>query len=286
MAGLGYFGLLLQQNPQLAQNPAFLAALENGGAGALGTHTPAPAPSYSTSNNPTNVDPTTVTGNAQQIASLAPAPIQDFGNIAQVAPTYAQAATVDPNQTQSYLNQYENVTNQSLQPYFQQQQMQLQEADAARGIQNTGAAGYLQGNLLGQQGATLAGQFAPLVQRSYGYQQDDIAANQANAQSANQFNATQANQAAGTNAGYYNQALVANYNAYNNYLNQLYGSGSNEQNSLLAAYLNSFGANTGVTNAMSQGLAGTQNAYNNVFNQASQNQQNTIGNAALALGGA
>lgn len=279
----GYYQQLLAQNPSLANNPQFVssAGMQTQAQQAPTQQSPT---GYSTSNNPTLADPNSVTGSAGQIGATAPAPIQDFGGIAQVAPTYAQAATVNPNQTQQYLNQYEQLTNQSLQPTFQQQQMQLQESDAARGIQNTGAAGYLQGNLLGQQGATLAAQYAPLVQQSYGYQQGDISQNQANQQAVNTGNASTANAAAGTNAGYYNNAVGANYNAYNDYLQQLQGEGANQQNALLSAYLNSFGANTGVSNVLSQGLSGTQNAYSNVFNTASNQASQDAGAAAAAFG--
>lgn len=269
MAGLPYFQQLLAQNPALANNPAFLHAIQGAGQpGTAGQQTQAQQP-FSTSNHPTNTDPASVTGNPQQIAGLAPKPIQDFGGTPQVAPTYA-----DPNQNPAYINAYEQLTQQSLEPYFQQQQMQLQESDAARGIQNTGAAGYLQGNLLGQQGATLAGAYAPIVQQGYGYTQQDIQGNQ-----------QAANQAATQNAGYYNADRTSNYDAYNQYLQNLYGSGANQQNSLLTAYLNSFGANSGVSNVASQGLAGTQNAYSNTLGNAQQQASQNAQTAAAAFGG-
>ena len=140
---------------------------------------------------------------------------------------------------------------------------------------NSGAAGYAESNLLGQQGATTAAQYAPLISQAFGYDQGDLSQNAANQQAVNLTNAGASNATAATNAGAYNTAVGENATAYNNYLNELYGAGTNEQSALLSAYLNSFGANTGVTNALSQGLAGQQNAYADTYANA-VNQQNQI----------
>ena len=209
-----------------------------------------------------------------QVQSLAPLPLSAFGQLGQINPTYAGAASIDPNSAQAYYNQYAQMLQQSLAPYNQQQDQQLQSDMAARGVQNSGTGSYLMGNLQGQQQANLAGQLAPMVSQAFGYQQNDLTGNAANQQQANIYNAGQANAATGQNVGYYNQALGQYGNQYNNYLNELFGAGQGQQNSLLSSYLNSFGPSTGVTNAMTSGMNAATGLYGNVYgSQLSAQQQ-------------
>jgi hypothetical protein len=222
---------------------------------------------------------------AAQVANTAPAPVQDFGAIPQVAPTYANATTVNPQQSQQYLNQAEGLEAQALAPTFQQQQMQLQDSDAARGISNSGAAGYLQGNLQGQQASALASADAPMVAQGYSYSQSDIAANQNAQNTANLTNAAASNAAANTNAGYYASAVGTNAANYNNYLSALNAQGDTQSNALLSAYLNSFGANTGVTSAINTSEAGASNVFGSTYGAAQQNENQELTDAGLALGG-
>jgi ABC-type cobalt transport system substrate-binding protein len=256
---------------------------------------------------------------AAQIASTAPVPVQDFGATAQVNPTYAQAAaavapsqaqaaTVDPNQSAAYMQQAYAQNAAALAPTFAQQQSQLQDSSAARGISNSGAAGYLQGNLQGQQASALASADEPITAQGYSYSQADLSQNQANQQATNfanqnannqvnEYNASNqqavnsqnaqaSNAASDTNAQYYQNNVNADANDYNAYLSALYGSGSGEANSLLSAYLNSFGPNTGVESTINTQEGATANTYNNVYNSAAQQQAQTEQTAALAAGGA
>jgi hypothetical protein len=86
-------------------------------------------------------------------------------------------AYIDPNQNQEYLQQYEQEFEQGVAPTFALQQSQLQDSNAARGISNSGAASYLQGNLLGQQAAATAAGIDPILQQAYGNTQQDILTN-------------------------------------------------------------------------------------------------------------
>lgn len=123
-----------------------------------------------------------------------------------------------------------------------------------------------------------------MLSQGFSYQEATALANQ---QAQNQMtgaNMNAANAATATNAGYYNEALTGNAASYNEYLARLYGTGSSTANSQLAAYLNSFGPNSGVTSAMNTGLAGTQNAYTNVYNQASAGQAQSLQALGMAAG--
>jgi hypothetical protein len=240
---------------------------------------------------PSNVTPMNYAGQStgSTINATAPANIQSFGGTAQVAPTYANAATIDPANAQSYLNQYEGALYSSLQPGFEQQDQQLAQSNAARGITNSGSAGQLEGNLYGQQAAALASGMTPLVSQGFGYAQQDVTGNAANQQTVNLANAGYGNTASMYNANAYNTDVNANASAYNNYQNELLGYGSGEQNSLLSAYLNSYGPNTGVESVANTGAGNTGSVYGNVFGEQLNNQNqayNQLGqDAGAAFGG-
>ena len=249
----------------------------------------APAGSVSSTAAPVSAStaPAPLSPSPGAINATAPAPVQAFGPTAQVGTTYANAATVDPNSAQQYLNQYEQAFNTSMAPQYQQQQQQLENSLQARGLQNTGAGGQLDQQLLASQGATTASAYDPLIQQAFGYNQADTSQNASNQQGVNSQNASASNSSALANAGFYTNNVNQNANSYNSYLNTLYGSGANEQNSLLTAYLNSFGPQSGVTNAMSQGLSGQQNAYTNTLygaNAAAASNTNAAA-SAFAAGG-
>jgi len=235
-------------------------------------------------------------------ASDAPLPIQSFGALPGVTPTYAQyasqfgGATVDPAQSQQYMQTAYAQNAAALQPGFAQQQQQLQDSNAARGISSSGAAGYLQGNLLGQQSSALAAADEPITSQGYSYSQADLLANQQAQQQAglsnqglqqqtNLANANIANAASDTNAGYYANALSGNANAYNNYLATLEQQGYNTGNEAYQTYLGSFGPNPGVQ----QSISGAQNAGESGFNSGYQGAvagQNAVLGAAGAAAGA
>jgi hypothetical protein len=266
-----------------ANNPATglpYGAVDNAGAGgATGV------PSGQSGNNPIYSTPQGAgLPTAAQVAALAPPSVTQFGALPSVDPTYANAATVDPNQNKQYIQQYEQLMQQSLQPTFAQQDQQLQDSNAARGISSSGAAGYLQGNLLGQQGATLAGADAPIVQQGYGYTQQDIAQNQANQQQVNVGNAAASNAADNTNAGYYAAAVGSNQSAYDQFLSQLYGTGAGLSGTEESAYLNSFGPNTGVQGDINTAEAGAGQTFQSAYGNASSLQGAALGLGAEAAG--
>lgn len=192
------------------------------------------------------------------VAATAPLPYQQFGSIASVNP-----AMLDPA---SYYAQYGQYVSQGMQPYFQQQQQQLNADLRARGIQDSGAAGYLEGNLLGQQGAQVE-------QGALRYGTEGALSNQ-----------QAANQAAYFNAGQYANATQQNFDAYNNYLQQLLGLGGGELGGLQSAYLNSFGPNTGVQSGFGSVLSGTGKTYGDVYSGAQQAQAQQMQMAMMALG--
>lgn len=229
--------------------------------------------------------PSAIAPSPSSIAATAPASVQSFGQLGYVAPTYANAATVDPNSSAQYLAQYEQATQNALNPTFQQQQLQLQEANAARGISNTGAAGYLQGNLQGQQGATLSAAYSPLINAAMGYNQQDVAQNAAQQQAANLQNATAATDTSALNAGTYNTALNTNAQDYNQYLSSLQTAGEQEQQALLSAYLNSFGSATGVQSILGTGLNNEANAYSSIYGDQTGEMDAMLGGAGAAMGG-
>ena len=205
---------------------------------------------------------------ASNVLGAAPQPLQAFGGIPQVNPTYA-----DPNQNLGYAQAYQQLMDQSLQPTFQAQDQSEQDQLAARGISSSGAAQDLTNQLYQGQGATVAGANAPIVQQAYSNTQQDITGNVASA-----------NAAANTNASYYNEALTGNANTYNNYLQTLEGQGYNTGNEELVAYLNSFNPSSGVTSAYNTATGGVTGAASNAFSSANQAQGSALGGAAEGLG--
>jgi hypothetical protein len=181
-----------------------------------------------------------------------------------------QATTVNPNQNLAYIQQYEKLNQQAMQPTFQQQNEALAEQSNARGLSG-GAAQYFSNNLAQQQGATMAQMNAPIVQQGYGYGQQDIQSNQAalntqglaNQGYQNQFglaNMGAQNTQSLANQGYQNQFGLANL-GYNNAANQF--NAGNQQTTNLA--------NAGYGNAANQyNATNLQNA--NLANQQAQNQ--------------
>jgi len=261
-----------------------------------------PGSSYSYAGAPNVTYSGPIANGATGMSSTAPAPMQAFGGTPNVAPTYASAASgnaaqIDPATAQQYLSQYEGALGQSLQPGFQQQQQQLEGDLASRGIQDSGAASYDMGNLLGQQAATYASNIQPMISQGFGYAQQDANTNVGNQQQmgltnlgyqqeANMANAGYGNTASMTNANYYAQDRNANASAYNNYQNELFGQGASEQNALLAAYLGSYGPQTGVTNAMGSAMGNQGSIYGNMFNTATQGEYNALSSGAAAAAAA
>jgi hypothetical protein len=251
------------------------------------------------------------------VASLAPLPVQDFGALPSVDPSYATAydanpasagaATVDPSQNPAYMQAEYAQTAAALQPQFAQQQSDLQDSSAARGISNSGAAGQLQGNLLGQQASALSAAEEPITAQGYSYEQADITQNQANQQATglanagfvqqanlanagantqnSQYNAGVGNTAAQENANYYAGALGTNASNYNNYLNTIEQQGYNTANEGYGAYLNSFLPNSGVQTTISGAESGANNAYNTAYGGAQAGANAALGAAGSAFGG-
>jgi hypothetical protein len=205
---------------------------------------------------------------ASAVLGTAPQPLQAFGGIPQVNPTYA-----DPNQNLGYAQAYQQLMDQSLQPTFQAQDQSEQDQLAARGISSSGAAQDLTNQLYQGQGATVAGANAPIVQQAYGNTQQDITGNVASA-----------NNAAATNAGYYNEALTGNANLYNTYEQTLEQQGYNTGNEELVAYLNSFNPSSGVTSAYNTATGGAQGAASNAFSSANAAGGSALGGVAGGLG--
>lgn len=234
-------------------------------------------PKYTPLQAPGNLNPTNVN-------ATAPAPYQQFGNIPQLSPTFYSAVNANPFQQQQYLKQYDQLYAKGLQPFFNQQQLSLNQADAARGISDSSAASYLQSNLQGQQAGQVAQGEAPMVQQAFAQTQQDVLSNQAAQNAARQYGADVSNQTSAANAQYYNQAVTGNEAAYNSYLQSLYGSGANMQNTLLTAYLNSFGPNTGVTNAMGTELGGLGNTYSDIYGSMLQGSGSAMGGIGQGLG--
>lgn len=186
--------------------------------------------------------------------SAAPAPVGAFGATPSVS-----ATLMDPNQNLQYMQSYEQNVRSALQPQFDQQNQQLQDQSAARGISSSGSAQYLQNNLDAQQAGVLASAQNPIIAQGYGYTNAALTGN-----------ANEANYVTNTNAAYYNQDRNANASAYNNYQNELLGLGSGVYGSQESAYLNSFGPNTGVTNSFGQALGAGANVFGNTLSSANQ----------------
>lgn len=171
---------------------------------------------------------------------------QGFGTLGYVNPSY-----VNPQQSQQYMDQYEQLVSKGLQPTFQQEDQQLQDSNAARGISNSGAASYLQSDLLGEQAGVVAGAQAPIVSQGYGYTQQDL----------------QGNQQAANAASFYNAGT------YNNY-----------ENELMTGYLNSFGPNTGVSSAYGEGIGGIGSTVGGVYGSALQGEGSALGGLGEGFG--
>lgn len=218
------------------------------------------------------------------ITATAPAPYQQFGNIPQIDPTYYNSVSADPFQQQKYLQQYNKMFTAGLQPTFNQQDLNLSQDMASRGITDSSAASYNMGDLYAQQGAQVSAGEAPMVQQAFGQTQQDILANQAATNQARATNASASNQATAANAAYYNQAVTGNEDAYNSYLNTLNTAGTGQQNSLLSAYLNSFGPNTGVTNAFGSAIGGVGSTYGDIYGSALSSEGSSMGGIGQGLG--
>lgn len=248
-----------------------MARMEPGGGNA-----PTP-PKYTPVQGPANLSP-------QNINATAPAPYGQFGSIPTIDPTYWQSANANPFQQQQYLQQYNKLFTKGLQPTFNQQDLALNQDLASRGISDSSAASYNMGNLYAQQGAQIAQGEAPMVQQAFGYTQQDVLANQAAQNAANAGNAAASNAASGQNAQYYYDTANQNMNAYNAYANSLFGAGTSEQQALMASYLNSFGPQTGVTNAFGQALGGINAAYGDIYQGAAGGQGSALGGLGQGLG--
>ena len=161
---------------------------------------------------------------------------------------------------------------QATAPTYAAQQQTLQDQAAARGLTG-GAAQYGETQLLGEQAAATAGALQPLVSQGYGYTQQDILSNQEAGNTAN-----------ATNAAYYDQAVTGNASSYNNYLATLGSEGSGYGNSLLSAYLNSYGPNTGIQSLEQTGEGSELSAYGNAYDQGIQGQGQTLGSLGQAGG--
>lgn len=220
----------------------------------------------------------------QGINATAPYGYQAFGNIPSVNATYWNAAQANPFQQQQYLDYYNSLVTKGLQPFFNQQLLQSSQNLAARGITDSSAANYEQNTLRGQQAGQVAQQEAPMVSQAFGYTQQDIMANQQAQNMANAANAAAANQATNTNAAYYNDAVRGNMDAYNAYVQSLFGAGTGEQNTLLGAYLNTFGPNPGVGNLYGSGIQGVNSVYGDIYSAGLQGQGAAMGGIGSGLG--
>lgn len=233
---------------------------------------------------PTDTSGASATTGTAPYSGTAPAPLQSFGPLASVTPTYASAATVDPNQQYGYLQAQEQANAASLQPTFAQQDQTNEDQLKARGISSSGAAADLTNQLYGEQAATLAGMNAPAIGQQAGYTQGDITQNQANEQAVNLTNAGYGNAATAANAGYYNQAQTGNASNYNNYLATLEQQGYNTGNEAYEAYLGSFGPNPGVTGGYNTAVGAGGSTYGSVYNTGQQGENNQSQAAGQAAG--
>ena len=201
-------------------------------------------------------------------------------NAASTGAAGYNAAQVDPNQNQGYIQQYEGLVAQGLQPQFQQQDQALQASLAGRGISSSGSAQQLSNDLSGQQAAALAAADAPVVSQGYGYTQQDIQGNQAAQNTALGTNAGYQQQANLTNAGYQQQTGLANQAAQNaagalNAGNEQQANLSNQAAGNTAAQYNA--GNQQQANQYNAGSANTAAAYN-----ASNQQQIALANQNAA----
>ena len=194
-----------------------------------------------------------------------------FGGLPTVS-----ASLVDPNQNNAYLQQYENALQTALNPTFQQQDQQLADSNAARGITSSGAGAYLQGNLQGQQAGAVASGTLPLIQQGYGYTQQDLQGNQQAQNAATGINA----------AGYYNEALTGNANAYNSYEQELLGLGGSNLSALEGTYLGSYAPNSGVESGFGTAIGGIGSTYGSVYGAGQSGENAALGAAGTAAGAA
>jgi hypothetical protein len=227
--------------------------------------------------------------------NYAPDPVQDFGNVSTINPAQsagaqgtatnagyapqvqalnAQGSYIDPNTAYAQEQTMYNQQAAALAPQFQQQQSQLADANAARGITNSGAGGQLQANLYGQQAGVLSGADAQFTSQGAGFNQQDLLANQ---QTGNQF--ALANQNAGMQAQTTNSELAQGVNLQNSQLD----TGTSNSNAQLAQQNNQFNA-TNQNNALNynadvnnQALLDNWQATNQ-YNQNLENQEYGLAN--------
>jgi hypothetical protein len=289
-------GAWFSANPQYGSDPSSVYGNPNSSAAPVQTPVALSAATTTGGNTTASGLPT-----ASAVASDAPLPIQDFGNLPSVSPTYSSYAAqvgpnlIDPNQSGQYAQTAYSENAAALAPTFQQQQQNLQDSDAARGISSSGAAAQLQGNLLGQQSATLAGADEPITAQGYGYSQADLVGNQAAQIGTGEFNSGQqqqvnltntgaANQATGVNANYYADALASNAGSYNNYLNEIENQGYNTGNEGYGAYLNSYLPNSGVQTTIGGAESAGTTGYNTAYGAAQGASNAALGAAGNAFG--
>lgn len=206
---------------------------------------------------------------------------------------------------------YLQAVQQSLQPYFDQQQESLKAQLAAQGILPSGAGNQGLQDLTAMQNAQVSGAVAPLIQQGFGQQfsaaqgnasaynqalaqmlQEQFGAQQTNAQlgmQGQEFNANLLNNAIMQNTGYNNQALMAGAGYGNSdYLNALAQMGGlNSQN---LGYLNSI-LSGGMNNQVNSYMGG-QNLGAGYAAQIGQNQgygtpgtSGPFGNGSVNTGG-
>lgn len=278
-----YDAVIAENNsqPGLPQN--------NYGAGGTAAATTSPASTGSSGTSGSfapPAQPPTGLPTAAQAGADAPLPLQSFGATPTVTPSYASAATVNPQISQAQINQGEALNAQALAPTFQNQDQTNQDQLAARGISSSGAAADLTNQLYQGQSATLAQADVPLVSQGMSYGQADIAANQTNEQGTNLFNAGEGTAASGTNAGYYDQAVTGDATTYNNYLSTIEGQGYNTSNEAYTAYLNSFGPNSGVTSSFGGAVQGIGNAATGAYDSSVAGEGAALGGIAGGAGAA
>lgn len=173
--------------------------------------------------------------------NFAPKPWQSFGQVPYITPYQ-----ITPDQYAQFVPQLFTAMQTSMQPFFNQEQDQLNQSYAGRGLLQSGTAAQGYNDLLNQQFATLLGGVIPQAQQAVG----------ANVGAQNVANAA--------NAGMYSNVVGQNMGQYNNYLNQLMG-----------GYLGSYGGpQSGIYNILGQGAGAAGNAYSNAY-----------GNAASGYGG-
>lgn len=250
----------------------------------------------------TQQDQSSFAPTVQQLQSAAPLSYSNFGTTPVLGTSTYNASTpqaagmvtgasIDPAQSNDYLNQNMNLLQSELAPQFAQQNEGLNEQLASRGIFNSGASQQAATDLGQKQTATLAGAQQPLISQGYGYQQSDLQQNAANAQAASLANqgtqttqndyAAQLQQEANAgntastnatnqyNANAYTQQTTNDQNAYNQYQAYLVQQGLGSYNSLQGAYLNTYApANSTALSGLNQGASNAGSAYSNAYNNS------------------